>query len=438
MKAVHTRPVHSDETGGRGPRRRIPRRPRAVFAGAALVMSAVLALGACSSDSGSGDDKAPRFDQAKADAAVAEQKSEASITIAPEDGKDNVATEGDVKVTVKGGKLTEVALVAAEGGDEVPGSISDGGTAWTPDVKLAQATKYKLSATAEDSEGRKEIKHASFTTLSPEHTFIGFFTPEAGSTVGVGMPVSINFNKPIANKADVERKITVTSTSGQEVVGHWFNDTRLDFRPETYWEAGSRVTLSLRLRGVEGADGVWGVQSKDVTFNIGRSQVSTVDTNTKRMTVVRDGKVLKTIPITAGAPENPTWNGQMVVSEKFKETRMRGDTVGFVDEKGKSEYDIPDVPHAMRLSASGTFIHGNYWASKGTFGSANTSHGCIGLRDVKGAEDPSTDGAWFFENTLIGDVVKVVNSPDKTIAPHNGFNGWNMSWADWRAGSALS
>ncbi|MEK8144660.1 L,D-transpeptidase [Streptomyces sp. M10(2022)] len=135
------------------------------------------------------------------------------------------------------------------------------------------------------------------------------------------------------------------------------------------------------------------------------------------MTVTQDGKTVKTIPISAGSTENPTYNGEMVISEKFKETRMDGATVGFTDDDGKGEYDIKDVPHAMRLSQSGTFIHGNYWGAKSMFGSANTSHGCVGLADAKGANDSGTEGAWFYENSMVGDLVIVKNSPDKTVAP---------------------
>jgi lipoprotein-anchoring transpeptidase ErfK/SrfK len=113
---------------------------------------------------------------------------------------------------------------------------------------------------------------------------------------------------------------------------------------------------------------------------------------------------------------------------------MNGATVGFTDDDGEGEYDIKDVPHAMRLSTSGTFIHGNYWGGD-AFGNYNTSHGCVGLADAQGADDPNTDGAWFYENSLLGDVVIVINSNDQTIAPDNGLNGWNMSWADWVAGS---
>ncbi|CAM5418870.1 hypothetical protein SALBM135S_08810 [Streptomyces alboniger] len=88
----------------------------------------------------------------------------------------------------------------------------------------------------------------------------------------------------------------------------------------------------------------------------------------------------------------------------------------------------------MRLSSSGTFIHGNYWGSPSIFGNANTSHGCIGLQDAKGANDKSKPGSWFYENSITGDVVDVRNTGDKVIAPDNGLNGWNMDWAQWKAG----
>ncbi|KRV47191.1 hypothetical protein AQ490_09325 [Wenjunlia vitaminophila] len=394
-------------------------------------MSGVLALTGCSSSDDDDSGSSAAAAQDKADAAAAKQKSQAAITITPKDGADHVATSGDIKVQVKRGTLASVSLTAADSGKTVAGELSADKTSWEPVDELSEATKYQLTAIAKDSEGRDETRNTTFTTLSAANTVYGIFTPEDGSTVGVGMPVSINFTKPVANRAEVEKGITVTSSSGQEVVGHWFNDSRLDLRPQEYWKSGSQVTLKLRLKGVEASEGVYGAQSKDVSFTVGRSQVSTVDVATKQMKVMRDGKLLRTIPISAGSPENPTYNGEMVISQKFEETRMNGDTVGF-----EGEYDIPDVPHAMRLSTSGTFIHGNYWG-RGVFGNTNTSHGCVGLEDVKGAGDPNTAGAWFYSQSMIGDVVKVVNSPDKTIAPDNGLNGWNMSWADWQAGSAL-
>ncbi|WP_308119040.1 Ig-like domain-containing protein [Streptomyces sp. JJ38] len=356
---------------------------------------------------------------------VPDGPSTATVAIAPEHGADGVATTGALKVTAKGGRLVDVTVQNSEG-SAVEGEITEDGSGWRPDHALATGTEYHVEAVAEDQHGRKAAKNATFTTVVAGDTFVGYFTPEDGTTVGVGMPVSLRFSRPIEDKEAVQGGVEVTADPGVEVRGHWFGNQRLDFRPKEYWKPGTEVTLSLRLNGVEAADGVYGVQHKDVKFTIGRSMVSTVDAEKKTMTVKRDGKVVRTIPITAGEPATPTWNGQMVISEKHKVTRMNGDTVDF-----EGEYDIKDVPHAMRLSTSGTFIHGNYWAGEPTFGSVNTSHGCVGLFDRRGGADTSTAGSWFYKNSIVGDVVVVKNSKEKTIAPDNGLNGWNLDWSTW-------
>ncbi|WP_405744046.1 Ig-like domain-containing protein [Streptomyces sp. NBC_01525] len=414
------------------------------FIATAALAGGLVVLSACGSASGvGGGDSHARSGSTRAherslqvDEAAAQDASHAKIKIAPKDGSSTAGISKDAKVTVKSGKLTSVTMTAVESKKTVDGTLSADGSSWKPSQDLARATKYKITAHAVDSEGRTAVENSTFTTVSPANSFIGNFTPEDGSTVGVGMPVSIHFDKPVKDKKAVESAITVAASSNQKVVGHWFDNTRLDFRPQEYWKANSEITVKLALDGVQASPGVQGVQNKTVHFHVGRSQVSTVDAKTHLMTVVRDGKTLKTIPISAGSQDHPTYNGRMVISEKYEQTRMDGSTVGFTNNDGKGEYDIPDVPHAMRLSTSGTFIHGNYWG-KGIFGNVNTSHGCIGLADAKGAGDPSTDGAWFFTHSLIGDVVTVVNSPDHTIQPDNGLNGWNMGWQQWVAGSAL-
>jgi hypothetical protein len=412
------------------------RRRRGLMTASAL-LGGVLVLSACSSgDSSASDGGSTSSSQANADEAAAKKASEAQIKITPADGSNNASINNSAAVTVSKGTLTQVTMTTADGA-AVQGELSADKTSWKPSVQLERSTTYKLAATAKDSEGREAHENASFTTVSPANSFIGNFTPEDGSTVGVGMPVSINFNKEITNKAAVQKGITVTSSSGQEVVCHWFSTVRMDCRPEDYWKENSTVTLKLALDGVEGANGVFGVQQKTVTFHIGRNQISYVDAQTKQMKVTHNGTTIKTIPISAGSPENKTYEGIMVMSEKFKETRMNGTTVGFTDNDGKAEYDIKDVPHAIRLTNSGTFVHGNYWGAKSIFGSVNTSHGCVGLSDTKGANDTGTAGYWFYTNSIVGDVVVVSHTGDKTVAPDNGLNGWNLSWADWKAGSAV-
>ena len=353
--------------------------------------------------------------------------SDAVVSISPKNGAKNVATSGALTVTAKHGKLSSVAVKDAAG-NAVTGELSASKQSWKPADHLRAATKYTVDAIAEDAKGRQAAQHTIFTTVVPKDTFIGYYTPEEGDTVGVGMEVSVTFNRAITRPDAVANAISVTAEPQVPVEGHWFGNQRLDFRPEHYWASGTKVTLSLRLDGVEGADGVYGQQSKDVHFTIGRNQVSVVDAAKHTMKVTRDGEVIKTIPITAGGPGTTTYNGKMVITEKHLVTRMDGWTVGFA-----GEYDIKDVPHAMRLTTSGTFIHGNYWTASSTFGSANASHGCVGLRDVRGAGDSGTPAAWFYNKSLIGDVVEVRNSNDTTVAPDNGLNGWNMSWADWTA-----
>ncbi|MFV0133534.1 Ig-like domain-containing protein [Streptomyces sp. HMX87] len=357
-----------------------------------------------------------------------------AIRISPDDGDKGVEPGRKLSVRVTGGRLESVQVVKSQDAQEtpVPGRISADGRRWTPDdARLALAAKYTVDAVALDGDGRRSARHATFTTYVPEERFIGYVAPEHRSVVGTGMIVSLEFNREITRRAAVERAVTVTAKPAVEVRPHWFGKDRLDFRPEHYWKPGTEVTVSLRLRDVEGAPGVYGLQHKTLSFTVGRSQVSVVDAARKIMKVRRDGELVATVPITAGAPKTTTYNGRMVVTEMLDVTRMNSRTVGF-----GGEYDIPDVPHAMRLTYSGTFLHGNYWAEDDVFGRSNVSHGCIGLRDVKGG-GADTPAGWFFDRSLVGDVVEVVRSKDRTVAPDNGLGGWNMSWKKWKAGSAV-
>ncbi|WP_328873938.1 Ig-like domain-containing protein [Streptomyces sp. NBC_00287] len=360
------------------------------------------------------------------------------IRVTPDDGSRGVRPEETLRVGVPSGRLESVKVVKSQDAQEtpVPGHISADGLRWEPDDRqLALAARYTVDAVALDGHGRRSARHTTFTTYVPEERFIGYVSPENRSTVGTGMIVSLEFNREIENRAAVERAVHVTARPAVEIRPHWFGKGRLDFRPERYWKPGTQVTVSLKLRDVEGASGVYGLQYKTFSFTVGRHQVSTVDAAKHTMDVRRDGELLATVPITAGAPKTTTYNGRMVVTEMLEVTRMNGATVGFTDNDGKGEYDIPDVPHAMRLTDSGTFLHGNYWAPD-AFGKVNVSHGCVGLRDVKGGGS-DTPAGWFFDRSLIGDVVEVVHSNDKKVAPDNGLGGWNMGWKEWKAGSAV-
>ncbi|WP_344563810.1 L,D-transpeptidase [Streptomyces axinellae] len=360
-----------------------------------------------------------------------------TIRVSPDDGSRGVPAHGTVKVFVSEGTLRSVRMVRRGDGSAraVPGRFSADRRGWRPDLTaghgLELSAKYTVDAVAVDGEGRRTARHTTFTTKVPPHRFIGFFRPEHRQTVGTAMIVSLDFNRPIEDRAAVERAIQVSAVPRVPVAAHWFGRSRLDFRPRQFWRPGTRVTLDLRLRDVRGGKGAYGVQRKTVWFRVGRDQRSVVDVGRRTLTVRRGARVVERFPVTAGTRKNPTYNGRMVISEKYPVTRMNGETVGF-----GGEYDIDDVPHAMRLTRSGTFLHGNYWADSHVFGKKNTSHGCVGLADKRGGSPRSPAGR-FFRHSLVGDLVTVRGSHDRTVAANNGLGGWNMAWERWQSGSAL-
>ncbi|WP_346012032.1 Ig-like domain-containing protein [Streptomyces sp. SID3343] len=409
---------------------------------AVAVCVALLGVGACG---GGGDDKKSKKPDAVStgskapetgggtagggggDKPEAPKVSTAVVTIAPKDGATGVATDGALKVSASAGKLTDVKVTTSEG-SAVEGKTSADGASWQPASALQTGTKYAVSAVATDPAGLTSALQSSFTTLTPANTNFGNFNIDAKATYGVGMIVSLEFTKAVKDKAVVDSSVTVTSEPAVDVKGHWFGDQRLDFRPEKYWTPGTKVTLHLNLDGKQTSPGVYGKQKKDVTFTIGRSQTSVADNNAHTLTITRDGGEPKKLLASLGDAENTTYNGKMLIMSKEPTVHMDSQTVpGF----GKGVYDIPDVPHGMRLSTSGTYVHGNYWRKPAPFGKENTSHGCVSLQDVKGGGDPEMAAAWFYDNSLIGDVVEVVNSPDKVIAADNGWSGWTMTWDKW-------
>jgi lipoprotein-anchoring transpeptidase ErfK/SrfK len=394
----------------------------------ALALGAVLlGAAACGGNADAHSTQQDGKNGSAANGAAPADASQATLTVLPRNGAAGVDTSGALKVSAAQGKLTKVTVTSKDGAS-VDGAISADGSNWTPKGALRTHTQYSVSATATDSAGKPATQQSTFTTLTPSSsaTNYGIFNVDANTTYGVGMEVSIRFSKAVTNQADVRHAITVTASPSVPVEGHWFSANRIDFRPEHYWAPGTKVTLHLRLDGVKTSKTSYGQQYKDVSFTIGRSQTSVADNNAKTLTVYRDGKLLKKLPASLGDAQHTTYNGKMVIEEKAKVVDMDSQTVGL-----GNAYHIKDVPHGMRLSDSGTFAHGNYWRPAATFGHENTSHGCVGLRDVKGGGDPNTPAAWFYNNSLLGDVVQVVNSPDKVIAPSNGLNGWNMDWSAW-------
>ncbi|WP_063857165.1 MULTISPECIES: Ig-like domain-containing protein [unclassified Kitasatospora] len=393
---------------------------RALTSGA---LGGVLALTAACSGGG-----APKAGQAVSASPSASKTSSAVISIEPGNGSTGVKPAGALKVSVQGGKLTEVQ-VAAKGGAAVPGTFTADGSGWTPTGNLAVSTEYQVNAHAVDANGVAAALQGGFSTLTPAKGAGPVDNIADGQTYGVGMIVSLEFKVPVKDRAAVEQAVAVETGDGTVVKPHWFSAQRVDFRPEKYWKPQSKVTVKYRLKSVETSPGVYGEVDKEQTFTVGRSRISTADASSKQMLVQEDGKPDETVPISAGASSpasQNTFNGTMVVMAKEGTAVMDSSTVA--NHEG-ADYRV-EMPHALRLTPTGTYVHGKN-AAPSIFGRQNISHGCIGLLDGAGDGRSDLPGGKFYDAAMVGDVVTVKNSVGQQVDAANGMSGWNIEWSKW-------
>jgi len=88
-----------------------------------------------------------------------------------------------------------------------------------------------------------------------------------------------------------------------------------------------------------------------------------------------------------------------------------------------------NVPWSVRLTNSGEFVHAAAW-NTGNIGARSTSHGCTNLT--------VDDAKWFYDFSMIGDVVTYSNTGTSSVVPSwDGLGDWNVSWSQWQAGNLL-
>jgi len=329
-------------------------------------------------------------------------------------------------VKAKDGKLTDV-VIKDERGRKLDGRYVKHHTQWTStESPLSFDTRYTVLTRAQDAAGLGVRKTTTVSTVKPNTTAYTSITPYGGSVVGVGMPVILTFDQPVTRKAAVERALSVETKPATVGGWYWVNDQMVRWRPRHYWQTGTDVTVRSELAGVNFGNGVWGDDDDMVRFNVGDAMISTVDIATDMMTVRRDGQVLRKIPVTTGKPGWDTRIGTKVIMSKQQHVVMDAATIDV--DKSDPEYYRLDVAYAMRLTWSGEYLHAAPW-SVADQGIDNVSHGCTGM---------STENAiWLYNLSKIGDVVNYVGGT-RTMEPWNGYTDWNMSWKDWKTGSALS
>ena len=350
-----------------------------------------------------------------------------SLSASVKDEAKDVTVDTIVTADAEQGSITKAALVSSDGKSKVSGRVT--GQQWVASERLEPSTTYKLTVTGTGDDGEERTLERTFTThaLSLKQQTYPSVAPLKGETVGVGMPVIVTFDLPVKNKELFERNMSVTTNQDVEGSWSWISDTVAHYRPKDFWPAGTKVKVNLRLNGLPAGNGIYGQQDQKVPFKIGRKVVSTVDISAYRLVVRIDGRKVRTIPVTTGKSKFRTRQGTKVIMERLPSVDMDAASTG-ISPADAEYYNIKDVKWAMRVTNSGEFLHAAPW-SVSSQGRANVSHGCTGMS--------TANARWLFEQSKRGDVVQFDNSP-RGLEDQNGWTDWNVSWDDWKAGSALT
>ncbi|GHF93945.1 lipoprotein [Streptomyces zaomyceticus] len=319
-------------------------------------------------------------------------------------------------------------VVDADGG-ALTGRAGAGGARWVSDRNAVPGTTYTVEVTSRTADGKESRSRSTFDTAEAAAVNKLTLAPGKNTTVGIGHPVSIVFDLPVTKKAEVEKQLKVTTSNATEGSWGWVKDysgrDRADWRPRTYWKPGTKVTLEANLNGTDSGGG-WFVRDYRTGFTIGAAQIVKVDLDNHRLTLSKEGRTVRTIPVSGGTPggDKRSWRGTAVLMAKEGTINMNSETVGLGDAYDK------DVDFSMRLTWSGMYAHAAPWNAR-YFGNANMSSGCIGMSDANAAS--------FYGAVNVGDPFEITGRDTKgTVAEGNGYGAWNLSWEQWRKKSALA
>jgi len=348
----------------------------------------------------------------------------ATATIgAPAEGATDVATTAAITISVTGQPTTDAAVTVTDAeGNAVAGDLDAVRGVWQPKSVLDWGTTY--TATVTPAGGTAAVSH--FTTVRrPNQTaavtsFIG-----DGDVVGVAMPVIIRFGHPVADgsRAELERRMTVTSTPEQVGSWHWVSETEVHYRPQEFWKPKTKISYRLATQGVPMGGGWFAGNSLTVALRVRDHAITMVtDSRTHRMTVSSDDTVLRVLKVSLGMPKRPSSSGTMVVMQKLAHTR-------FDTRKAAAKMDRYNakIDYAQQLTIDGQYLHSAAW-SVNQQGYTNVSHGCTNLAPV--------DAKWLFDLTNVGDPV-IVRHTEVDNTRGNGWTDWDLSWKQYQAGSAL-
>jgi lipoprotein-anchoring transpeptidase ErfK/SrfK len=400
-------------------------------AGAVLLATILAACGGTTTKQSAGTDSQPEISASTEPSAPPAQKPN-PVTFKPnvKDGASNVKVDTLITVSADWGTLTKVKLTYTnkdpQGGTQhgtVAGKISQDHTQWTASGRLEPAAAYKLISVGKNHVNQPNTDTTTFRTQKlrlDQQTYPTLY-PLKGWRVGVGMPVVLTFDVPVKNKREFEKNLHVKSSPAQAGTWHWYSSKEARYRPKNYWKPGTKVSVTANLNGLYAGGGIYGQNSAKTHFTVGRSQVTKINLSSDVARVYRNGKLARRIYVSGGKPGWQTRSGTKLIMDKLYVTKMTNQMIG-----AREHYSLR-VKYAMRITISGEFLHAAPW-NAGNFGRRNASHGCVGMS--------TGDAAWLFNRSLIGDPV-VTTGSSRGIEYGNGYSDWNMSYAQYKKGSAL-
>ncbi|HEX9339313.1 MAG TPA: Ig-like domain-containing protein, partial [Pseudonocardiaceae bacterium] len=341
----------------------------------------------------------------------------ASVTVQPAAGTQNASPDGIVAASVANGRISSVTLTNAAGA-AVTGRLSADKRAWTATGDLGYGSSYTWSGTAVGQDGKTVPIAGSFSTVTPARQISGKLNVGDGQTYGIAMPIALTFSAPVTDEAAVQRALTVTTSVPTTGSWAWLDDKTVHWRPATYYQPGTQISVSAKLYGVAFAPGVYGKSDVSAKFTIGRSQVVQANTQTHQVAVLTNGVQTADFPASFGLDSDPgrvTHSGVHVVMSRSQTVFMSS---------VKYHYFNLEVHWAVRISNNGEFIHAAPW-SVAQQGKANVSHGCVNLSDANAIA--------YYNSVLVGDPVEVTGSTIQ-LGPSDGdYYDWTLTWAQWQA-----
>ncbi|MCP2338507.1 L,D-transpeptidase [Actinomadura rupiterrae] len=349
------------------------------------------------------------------------------LNVSPGDGGDRLRPDSAIQVAAEKGTVENVTVTHK--GQPVEGELSADRTHWKSRWTLDPGTDYSVTATALGRDGRTRTVTSGFSTAKVSKTIDGSLEgPFDKETVGVGIPIVVKFEQNVGDRAAVERAMDVKADKPVQGAWHWFDNQTLVFRTREYWPAHTKVSFQAHLSGVHAGKGLWGARDVKADFRVGDSHITKASATTHMMYVRRNGKLVRTIPVSmgrGGEEKYTTTNGAHLTMEKEDPVIMDSSTTGCGP--GCPGYYRETVYAAVRISNSGEYVHSAPW-SVGDQGNSNVSHGCVNASPE--------DARWFYNFSYRGDPVRITGT-SRELEPDNGWGFWQLPWDKWVAGSAL-